>query len=336
MTPPTSRHPAHRREVPLTMLFPDAGLHLWGLSHRLGKVRRDLAELKRCGLLCNDAESIARHGYRHNYGIGDDESLLSLASGPFAALLARCRQPRALVMHHSYADSTSLPADPAAPGFMPRVQYLPAALLREFQADHIPYLGSFASGCVGLFSLLLTAGGVLGRPGGEPVICLSADVRPHGATYDALREQILTSDCSSGFLLGREQCGYQLLGLSYYSTSRLLIPLVEIIKRSVQMVRGLARDLGIDLPRSDVVVHYPNIFPTAWDMVTHHLQIARERHVLDGLAERAHCLSSDAIISLSRQHRGHAGRLHVVVNFGSGLHLGVGIFREEASLEPPR
>ena len=48
----------------------------------------------------------------------------------------------------------------------------------------------------------------------------------------------------------------------------------------------------------------------------------------------AHCLSSDSIISLAARHCGQSGRLHVVVNFGSGLHLGVGIFREKERREP--
>jgi hypothetical protein len=320
----------------LKMLFPDAGIFLWGFSYQLGKVQRDLAELKQCGLLCNDVESIAKLGYQRNFGIKPDESLLSLVSGPFAGLLDRCRTPQALVVHHSYAESTSLQADPTQAGFMPRVQYFPAALMREFHLDHIPYLGSFASGCAGLLSLLMTACCFQGSSRTEPVICLTADVKPTGSTYDAQREKILTSDCSSGFLLGREKCGYQLLGLSYYSTTRMIVPLVEIVKRSVQMTQGLAKDLGIDLAGGDVVLHYPNIFPTAWDMVTRYLQVPPERQVLDGLAERAHCLSSDAVISLSKQHGGGAGRVHVVVNFGSGLHLGVGIFREEARLESTR
>jgi hypothetical protein len=40
------------------------------------------------------------------------------------------------------------------------------------------------------------------------------------------------------------------------------------------------------------------------------------------LAERAHLLSSDSVISLGKLHSGDEGRLHVVVNLGSGL-LGV-------------
>jgi hypothetical protein len=331
---PTFRDADSHVDVPLNVLFPNAGIFVWGMTCQLGKVRRDLLELKRGGLLCNEVEAISQLGYRHNYGIGADETLLSLAVGVLEGLLARCRHPRALVVHHSYALNTSLTADSEQTGFMSWVQYFPAALMRELRLDHIPYLGSFASGCTGLLSLLLTASSLWRNPGTEPVICLTADVKPPGSSYDALREKILTSDCCSGFLLGRDQCGYQLLGISYYSTTRMLVPLVEVVKRTVRMVRSLAKDLDLDLVGNEVVMHYPNIFPAAWAMVTQYLQVPPECHVMDGLAERAHCLSSDPVISLAKQHCGRAGRPHVVVNFGSGLHLGVCILREEENHDP--
>ena len=111
-------------------------------------------------------------------------------------------------------------------------------------------------------------------------------------------------------------------------------PLVEIVKLTVQMVRNLIKALGVDRDSGDLIVHYPNIFPNAWDMVSKYLKIPRASHVMEGFADRAHCLSSDSIISLAARHCGQSGRLHVVVNFGSGLHLGVGIFREKERREP--
>jgi len=75
------------------------------------------------------------------------------------------------------------------------------------------------------------------------------------------------------FVVGREERGYQLLGVSYYSTTRKLVPLVEIVKRTVEMIQGLASELGLDLAGNDVVIHYPNIFPEPWKMVTGYLHI---------------------------------------------------------------
>ena len=108
---------------------------------------------------------------------------------------------------------------------------------------------------------------------------LTADVRSPETTFDALREKILTSDCSSGFLAGREKRGYRLLGISYYSTTRQIVPLVEIVKRAVQMIRELATEAGVDLSGGNVVMHYPNIFPQAWDMVSQY-EVPKERHML--------------------------------------------------------
>ncbi len=78
-----------------------------------------------------------------------------------------------------------------------------------------------------------------------------------------------------------------------------------------------------------MAIHYPNIFPNTWKMVTRHLRLQRVEHVVDGMAERAHCMASDSVISLAKLHHGRGGRLHVVVNYGIGLHLGVCILKEQ-------
>jgi hypothetical protein len=275
-------------------------------------------------------EDLAAQGYRQNFSIGEDESLHSLAAGPFARLLEQCPNPRALVFHHSYPDSAALPPDKTEMGFMSHVHYFPPLLMRQFKLDQTPYFVSFASGCTGLLSMLMMAAGLLDKTDGDPLLCLTADVKPPGTTYDALREKLLTSDCSSGFLAGREKRGYRLLGISYYSTSRQIVPLVQIVKMTVQMIRELAKETAVDMSAGNVVLHYPNAFPAAWDMVTQYLQVSRERHVLQGLAERAHCLSSDSMISLAALHGAGAGRAHIVVNFGSGIHLGAAILMEES------
>jgi hypothetical protein len=49
------------------------------------------------------------------------------------------------------------------------------------------------------------------------------------------------------------------------------------------------------------------------------------------MAERAHCGATDSVISLAKVHRGENRRLHVVVNYGLGLHLAVCILQEKAN-----
>jgi hypothetical protein len=157
-----------------------------------------------------------------------------------------------------------------------------------------------------------------------------ADSMPPGVPYNMLRERILVSDHSSAFVIGREQQGYQLLGINYYSMTRSAVPFVEIVRRTVQMVQDLASSLNLDLSRSNVAIHYPNIFPDTWRMVTRYLQIPGAEHVIDGVYDRAHCMASDSVISLAKLHRGEEGRLHIVVNYGIGLHLGVCVLKEQA------
>ena len=302
-----------------------------GLTHKLGSVRRDLSELKAADLIGNTVEDLAKNGYQFNRGAGKTEDLLSLAAAPFGALLKSCPSPRAIVVHHSYGENASLGCESEDQDLMSRATYFPALLLRQFNVDHIPYFGSFASGCAGLLSLITLGAGVLGAAADAPVICLTADVRPKGMWFDARREKILTSDAASGFLMSREKNGFQVLGIDHYSTGRRLVPLVEIVKRTVHMTRELAECAGVTSGLGEAVVHYPNIFPQAWDMVSGYLKVSPERHIQDQLPERAHCLSSDSVISLEKLHSGSDGRLHVVVNFGSGIQLGIGILKEVQS-----
>ena len=157
-------------------------------------------------------------------------------------------------------------------------------------------------------------------------------IYPPGISCDLPRQRILGSDHSSAFLVGHDERGYQLLGLNYYSTTRKLVPLVEIIKRTVEMMQSLGSELGLDFNGADIAIHYPNIFPDAWKMVTGYFLLPQVEHVMDEMAERAHCGATDSVISLAKCHRGQSGRLHFVVNYGIGLHLGVCILREYASI----
>ena len=200
---PSSRPPPHVR-IPFAAGGPYCSSPRWSFTSRAsstnwpdkpgsGRAQGGGPALQRGG---GDRQA----GLCAHFGIGEDEDLLSLASVPFGRLLQRCPQPGALVFHHSYAASAAAHPGPATDGFMPHAQYFPAALLRRFELDHVPYFGSFATGCTGLLSLILTAAGLCAFSQGAPVVCLTADVKPPGTTYDARREKILTSDCASGFL----------------------------------------------------------------------------------------------------------------------------------------
>ena len=106
------------------------------------------------------------------------------------------------------------------------------------------------------------------------------------------------------------------------------MPLLELVKRTVEMIKNLTLSLGLEIQGSNILIHYPNMFPEAWKMVTRHLRLSKEQHVLRGMAERAHCFGSDSVITLSELHRGREGRIHIIVNYGLGLHLGVCALRE--------
>ena len=318
----------------MIVLYRDKPIFIYCFNHQLGSVERDLTQLQAEKLLLGSVEALSAIGYCHNFGVGRNESLLSLAMNPVSRALQGVREPRGFVFQHCYAESAVLHYDVNETDIASRNRYFPAELMRELKLDHLPYFCSFASGCAGFVSLLGLAGGFLSCSSDErPAICVMADCMPPGVPYDMLQERILGSDHSSAFAVGREQRGYQLLGINYYSTTRIKVPFVEIVKRTVQMIQELAADLGLDLAESNSAVHYPNIFPETWAMVTRYLRNPQTEHVLDGMSDRAHCMATDSVISLAKLHRGERGRIHVVVNYGIGLHLGICILRETDASE---
>jgi hypothetical protein len=314
----------------MLLLYQHAPIFVHGFNHQLGSVRRDLNELKAENLLIGDVKALSAVGYRHNFGLGKDETLLSLTTAPLSAALRGAGEPRALVFQHCYAESAVLHYDVNETDIALRNRYFPAEVMRKLQLDHVPYFCSFASGCAGFISVLLAAAALFSSPDGRPAICVMADSMPPGVPYNMMRERILGSDNSSAFVIRRESSAYQLLGINYYSTTRTAVPFVEIVKRTVEMIQGLATKLGLNLVERDVAIHYPNIFPDTWRMVTRYLRVPRVAHIMDEISERAHCGATDSVISLAKWHRGQSGRLHVVVNYGVGLHLGVCLLREES------
>jgi hypothetical protein len=312
----------------MVLRYDQMSLYLWQPNHRLGAVQRDLETLKTEGLVAGEIEALRKLGYHKCFGLGGEETLVGLAASTVSRTLNGLAEPRALLSQHCRAECAALPPEANDTVGATRNRYLPAAVLRELKLDHVPYFCSFASGCAGFISLLALAGGVFLSPNDGAVLCFMADCKPTGVPFDMVRERILGSDHASAFLVGREPRGYQLLGINFYSTPRVLVPLVEIVKRTVRMTQELAACTGVNLAESDVGIHFPNIFPDTWKMVARYLRLGRGETIIDEMAERAHCGATDSVITLAKQHRGSAGRIHLVVNYGAGLHLGVALLRE--------
>ncbi|PZR75414.1 MAG: hypothetical protein DLM52_07750 [Chthoniobacterales bacterium] len=307
--------------------FSRENIYLSSSAYALGSTSRTLEELQALSLLVSPSEWLEKAGYCRNRCAPAGTTLLGFTSEVFRKLLSVCPEPDALIVHHSYAENTSIAPEVGSRELLARANYFPVNLLRQFQMDDVPYSGSYTSGCTGFMSLLIMAASTMRAKEVENVVCLTADLKPEGATYDSTRERLLTSDAASGFVVGRDERSYQVLGVGQYSTSRSLIPLVEVVKRSVVMTKSLLESAGIRHESTTTLCHYPNMFTEAWRMVSHFLRIPAENQLLDGMADRAHCLSSDAIIPLEKV-KGTTGRIHVIYSFGSGLHLAVAILRE--------
>jgi 3-oxoacyl-[acyl-carrier-protein] synthase III len=315
----------------MNLIYQDSPVFISGLRYKLAGLQRDLQQLQDEKLLAGSVEILREIGYRFSFGLRSDETLLSLAADPFSATMSDCSNPSSAIFQHCYAESAVLPWNSDERDVGARCRYFAGALLKELGIVELPYFCSFASGCAGFVFLCIAAAGILSSTKEGDIICAMADSMPDGVAYDLSRERILGSAQSSAFTVGRAERGYQLLGAAIYSSTRSLMPLLELVKRTVEMIKNLARTLNLKLDGNDVLIHYPNMFPDAWKMVTRHFHLSDEQHVFRGMAERAHCFGSDSVITLSELHSGRKGRIHLVVNYGLGLHLGVCALREMAS-----
>lgn len=314
------------------LLYQDKDIFVYGFNHKLGSVRRDLNQLQADNLLLGSPSDLSALGYRYTFGVGKSETLMSLAADPLSRALKHAAGLRAFVSQHCGTESAVLHYEPNETDIAARNRYFLGELMRDLKIDHLPYFCSFASGCAGFMSLLVVASGLLTSSSEKgSTVCMMADCAPPGVPHNMVRERILGSDHSSAFVVGDQKSGYQLLGINYYSSTRTKIPFVEVVSRTVQMIQELAGTLQLQLTASDVAIHYPNIFPDSWKMVTRYLRIPRVQHITDGMAERAHCGATDSVISLAKYHRANEGRIHIVVNYGLGLHLAVCALQEKAN-----
>ena len=118
------------------------------------------------------------------------------------------------------------------------------------------------------------------------------------------------------------------MGVAQYSSSREIIPWLEVMKRAVQLTQELYKLTGVSLNGAAMACHYPNMFVEGWQLVGHFLKVPKKNPIFNGMAERAHCLSSDATISLETYKGSERGQLHTVYSFGSGLHLAIALLKQ--------
>ena len=95
----------------MMICYTDSPIYVGGFNYRLGAIRWDLETLKAKGLLSGKVEPLREFGYRYCFGLGEDETLLSLARVPLSLTL-RNVEPRAFVAQHCQSESAVLPREP--------------------------------------------------------------------------------------------------------------------------------------------------------------------------------------------------------------------------------
>src|SRR5205814_6200748 len=174
----------------MIVTYKDDPVFLHSFNYALGGLRRNLDELKDQNLLLGDVATLREAGYEYNFALRSNETLLQLASRPVLETGQMSDGIDAMVFQHCYQESAVLPYAPNEPDVALRNRYFAAEVMRELKLDHLPYLCSFASGCAGFASILLTAAGLFDSSEARSTICVMADSMPRGVPFNMLRERI--------------------------------------------------------------------------------------------------------------------------------------------------
>ena len=122
-------------------------------------------------------------GYRNNFAVGRNESLLSLATAPLSRTLKQAREPRALAFQYCYAESAVVSHDVSETDIALRTRYFAAEVMRELELDHFAV---FLFICYRLLRLHLGldygSRSIPVPPDERPVICIMEDcMSPRGS-----------------------------------------------------------------------------------------------------------------------------------------------------------
>src|SRR5205807_8050098 len=104
----------------MIVLYRDKPIFIYCFNHQLGSVERDLSQLQAEKLLLGSVDALSAIGYCHNFGIGKNESLLSLAMNPVSRALQAVPEPNGLVFQHCHAESAVLRYDVNESDIAPR------------------------------------------------------------------------------------------------------------------------------------------------------------------------------------------------------------------------
>src|SRR5438874_12524877 len=126
----------------MIVLYRDKPILIYCFNHQLGSVERDLSQLQAEKLLLGSVEALSAIGYSHNFGVGRNESLLSLAMNPVSLELQNLPEPNGFVFLHCYAESAVLHYDVNETDMALLNHYFQRGLMRNLKLDHLLYFCS--------------------------------------------------------------------------------------------------------------------------------------------------------------------------------------------------
>jgi len=260
-----------------------------------------LPELARAGLLTSSPEQL------HEFGFG----CCYISDVPAEALAARAAGQ---LFSKNGVDPDSIDlllyASAIAPGhhiageeFLTHFNYPAARLQYELGLLHATSTGISQSGCMGLTNAVkLAADFLCANPGSERVLCVSADVLPHGSSREIMYNVI--SDGACAVLVDRKSArnrivahravtkGYywdcvarkQEIMAAYFPTAK------NVIADVLSIAGWRAEELRLILPH--------NVSLRSWEILLGLIATTKERLFFQNIARKGHVIAADNWINL--------------------------------------
>lgn len=314
-------------------------VYLNRIAFALGEIVREVEEAHRTGLVQSSPEQLRLAGFRSHHTCERGTTSYDLASRAVAGL-GRLPSPMGAILWATCLPANATMGDDSdflVSGDVKDLMRYPASRLQaELGLDDAIVVGVGQQACTGLLGALRIARALqLSEPDLDPILCITADRFPHGASYEQAYN--LVSDGAVACTVSREPGPFELLGVEQLTNGGLAYAdddqtVGAFFTHTCSVIERLCSRLGLTPADVDWVVPQNTNVRVA-PILARLLGIAEERVHSPSVGEMGHLIAGDAFVNLVDLHasgRTRPGQLVAMPIAGYGLNWQCAMFEVAA------
>jgi 3-oxoacyl-[acyl-carrier-protein] synthase-3 len=288
--------------------------------------RLSLREMASAGLLTSTPEQLKSFGFEFCYISAVTAEELALAAA--TRLMESYRVVRESVDLILYAGAIG-PSHQIANGhFLSSFNYPAAMLQYELGLARAAAIGVSQTGCMGLtYAVKFATDFLCANPEAQRVLCVSADVLPHGAGREILFNVI--SDGACALMVERPAQQNRILahrsvtkGYYWHCMDRKNEIMAAYFPTAKNLVEDLLRQAGCDAGELRLLLPH-NVSLRSWEILLDLLGLKQEQFFAQNIAQKGHVIAADNWINLKDATASgslNRGDKFLLFNFGFGAH----------------